>query len=408
MRKHFLLIFIGYFSGCTPDQKSPELSPGFWRGVFQMQDQEMPFNFELFKTGGKYAINLVNGEEKILVDDVTVRNDSLMATMHIFDSEIRAKIINDGQRLSGVFVKNYLRNYELPFSAEVNSGFRFEPISEVSQYDLNGRYAVSFVPDKNGEPYQAIGEFESYGNDLSGTFLTPTGDYRYLQGNLINDQVFLSAFDGNHAFLFKAQLKEDSLINGEFWSGPAWHEQWAGVKNQEAVLPDPHTLTYLKPGYDKITFSFPGLDGDTVRLEDEKYKDKVVILQIFGTWCPNCMDETRFLAEWYRNNQNQPVEIIGLAYEQKADFQYARERVNVMIEKLNVPYDFVIAGTSNKKEASKTLPMLNHIMSFPTMIILDKEGNVERIHTGFSGPGTGIHYEQFVESFNELMKELLS
>ena len=173
-------------------------------------------------------------------------------------------------------------------------------------------------------------------------------------------------------------------------------------------LPDANSLTYLKEGYDQIDFSFPDLDGKMTSLKDEKYKDKIVILQIFGTWCPNCMDETRFLSDWYHKNQAQGVEIIGLAYEIKPEFEYARDRVLTMKEKLDVPYDFLIAGTSSTKSASESLPMLNKVMSFPTSIIIDRKGKVRRIHTGFSGPATGVYYEEFVDDFNQFMQELIN
>lgn len=120
------------------------------------------------------------------------------------------------------------------------------------------------------------------------------------------------------------------------------------------------------------------------------------------------MDETRFLAPWYDQNKNRGIEIIGLAYERKPDFKYASERVKRMIEKLDVSYDFVIAGTDDKATASSTLPMLNRIAAFPTTIFIGKDGLVKKIHTGFSGPGTGEYYEQFKEEFNQTINELLA
>ncbi|MBA4055375.1 MAG: alkyl hydroperoxide reductase, partial [Marivirga sp.] len=167
-------------------------------------------------------------------------------------------------------------------------------------------------------------------------------------------------------------------------------------------------LTYLKEGFDRITFSFPDVTGKKVNPTDEKYKNKVVILQLFGTWCPNCMDETKFLVPWYKENNHRGVEIIGLAYERKDDFTYASERVKKMADKFNVTYDFVIAGTNDKEKASETLPMLNKVIAFPTTIFIGKDGKVKKIHTGFSGPGTGPYYEQFIEHFNETVNELLN
>ncbi|MCK5637324.1 MAG: TlpA family protein disulfide reductase, partial [Flavobacteriaceae bacterium] len=194
---------------------------------------------------------------------------------------------------------------------------------------------------------------------------------------------------------------------GEYWSGKTGYKTFVAVKNENAKLPNANELTFLKEGHDEIEFSFPGLDGMPIALNNEKYQNKVIILQILGTWCPNCMDETKFYAEWYKKNKNKGVEIIGLAYEVKPDFEYARNRVQTMKEKLKVDYDFVIAGTSTTKSASESLPMLNKVISFPTTIIIDKKGKVRRIHTGFSGPATGVYYEKFVDEFNQLMKELI-
>lgn len=217
----------------------------------------------------------------------------------------------------------------------------------------------------------------------------------------------LSAFDGNHTYLFIASHQGDSLV-GDFYSGKNGYEKWSAKKTESASLPHPESLTYLKEGYDKIEFNFPDVDKNIVSLTDAKYQNKVVVLQLFGTWCPNCMDETRFLTEWYNNNKDRGVEIIGLAYERKDDFVYASERVKKMKDKLGVKYDFVIAGVNDKIKAAATLPMLNKVVAFPTTIFIGKDGKVKYIHTGFSGPGTGVYYEQFKEQFNEHINELLS
>jgi hypothetical protein len=119
------------------------------------------------------------------------------------------------------------------------------------------------------------------------------------------------------------------------------------------------------------------------------------------------MDETRFLAPWYDKNRDRGIEVIGLAYERKADFGYASERVKTMVEKMGVRYDILIAGTSEKGSASKSLPMLNAVMAFPTTIYIGKDGSVKKIHTGFTGPGTGEYFERLVTDFNETVNGLL-
>jgi thiol-disulfide isomerase/thioredoxin len=397
-----ILLFLAvasFFLSCSSNTK--DLS-GTWRAVVTMQEQTLPFTFTLTKEKDKYSAIIRNAEEKLALDDVRLEGDTLIMVMHIFDAQIRAKVIDD--KLSGVFIKNYELDATVPFEATKGDNYRFAK-KEKTNVDFSGKYSVTFTNEK--DTTQAIGVFTQNENEVKGTFLTPTGDYRYLQGNIVGETMKLSAFDGNHTYVFTANLKGDSII-GDFYSGKTYHQVWKGIKSESASLPHPESLTYLKEGYDKITFSFPDVEGKKVTPQDDKYTNKVVVLQLFGTWCPNCMDETRFLADWYLQNNKRGVEIIGLAYERKDDFTYASDRVKKMKEKLNVSYDFVIAGVNDKVKAGETLPMLNKVVAFPTTIFIGKDGKVKYIHTGFSGPGTGIYYEQFKESFNQKINELLA
>lgn len=368
-----------------------------------MQGQELPINFTINKEGNTYTATLKNVDEEIALDEVYLRGDSVVMVMHIFDSEIHAR--TDGEIMDGYFVKNYEKDVKLPFKAEFGEEYRFAKSGGLPSENFTGKYAVEFVHEQ--DTTVAIGIFNQNGNEVAGTFLTPTGDYRYLQGNVVDGKMMLSAFDGNHAYVFAATKTGEGTLTGDFWNGKDWHETWTGTKDDNAKLPDAESLTFLKDGYDKIEFSFPDVNGKMVSLTDDKFKDKVVILQIFGTWCPNCMDETKFLSKWYIKNEDRGIEILGLAYEAKDDFAYASGRVKKMKEKLSVPYGFVIAGNKDKEEAAKTLPMLNHILSFPTTIFIGKDGTVRNIHTGFTGPGTGIYYERFIQRFNQIVDDCL-
>ena len=387
---------------CEEPLPKAGLNEGVWRGEITAQNNQIPFNFDVKKTDGIYSITLINGDENLEIDDVNIIGDSLFFNMHIFDISIRAEM--RGDTLKGTYTKNYAEGYVLPFKAVYGKKGRFDNVS--STEDFNGTWETTFYTQE-GKETPAVGIFKSEGGLLKGTFLTKTGDYRFLDGYTEKDTMHLYTFDGNHIYKFKAFKESDSILKGEYWSGKTSYKTFVSKRNDSARLPDANTLTYLKEGFDRVEFSFPDLDGKQVSLSDEKYKDKVVILQIFGTWCPNCMDETRFLSDWYRKNADQGVEIIGLAYEVKPDFNYARDRVLTMKEKLDVPYDFLIAGTSTTQSASESLPMLNRVMSFPTSIIIDRNGEVRRIHTGFSGPATGIYYEEFVDDFNQFMKDLI-
>lgn len=394
-------------ASCKPEKETANiLKQGTWRATIEIQGQQLPFNFELVNDEqGGYDLYIRNAGEKLLLDEVAVSGDSVDIGLHIFDANIKAVI--KGDTLQGEFIKNYEKDYNIPFLAVYGQAYRFEPSKDTTNIpDFNGKYSVNFISENDTTP--AIGIFTQHRDSVTGTFLTETGDYRYLQGNVANGMLQLSTFDGNHAYIFTASKQADGKLMGEFYSGKNHMEFWTGEKNDQAALADPESLTYLKKGYEKIEFSFPDVNGRLVTLNDEKYKNKVVILQLFGTWCPNCMDETKFLSPWYDQNKQRGVEIIGLAYERKPDFEYASNRVKKMTGKFGVQYDFVIAGTNDKAKASETLPQLNRVVAFPTTIFIGKDGKVKKIHTGFSGPGTGVYYDQFVQHFNETVNELLS
>jgi len=402
---HFVLLILILIS-CQPEKsnnstKFPE--DGEWRGLIHTQGQDLPFNFTIeTNINGEIIVVLKNGEEEIPIYDTKIVADSIHIPMHIFDADLVASFTTI--QMKGYWRKNYVSDYTIAFSATHGNSFRFSDHSKDTQANIDGRWEVYF--ENNTGKKLAIGEFKQNGNKISGTFLRPSGDYRYLVGNLDGNNLYLSTFDGEHAYLFTGIVKGDSIM-GDFYSGKTRHDTWSAKRNDTITLPDPHSLSFLKDGYESIDFELPDMNNEFVSLKDSKYSNKVVIVQIFGTWCPNCMDETKFLSEWYRNNKDRGVEIVALAFERKDDFQYAKTRIEKLKKRFNVQYDFLFGGKSDKSYTSKVLPMLNGVVSFPTTIFIDREGKVRQIHTGFSGPGTGEYYEQFVVNFNLFMDKLL-
>jgi thiol-disulfide isomerase/thioredoxin len=335
--------------------------------------------------------------------------DSLIIQMPLFDSEIRAVLKN--KTLSGRWIKHYADSDEvLQFHAKSNDDWRFFKVNPESKSNVSGRWSVTFNTLNNKDSYASVGEFTQENGRVLGTFLTATGDYRFLEGTVSDGNLYLSCFDGSHAYLFTGKLLNDStIVDGKFYSGFAAIETWTGKKDDSAILPDAYSLTNLKSGYDKINFSFPNLDGKKVSLSDEKFKNKIVLVQFFGSWCPNCMDETAYLSNFYKKYQSKGVEVVGLAYERSKDFERSKKNVARLRDRFSVPYDFLITGfTNDKEEVSKSLPMLEKFVAFPTLMIIDKSGKIRKIHTGFSGPGTGTHYTEFVKEFEKTIDELLT
>ncbi len=379
-----------------------KLNSGTWRGGLTTAAGELPFNFEIKDAAGKPVMYILNAQERFKVTDIKTTGDSVLIHMPLFDSEFRLKKLGD--RLQGTFIKHLgERDAATPFTAQYNVKYRFLEKPEPPVTNVSGRWSAVF--GEGADRDTTVGEFVQTGNRLTGTFLTTTGDYRYLEGTVSGNKLYLSCFDGGHSFLFTADIADkDHLTNGRFGRTP-----WTAARKVDAKLPDAYSLTVLKPGYKTINFSFPDLNGNKVSLTDARFKNKVVILQIMGSWCPNCMDETAYLVNYYKKYNKKGVEVLGLAYERTTDMARSKKAVQQEKEHFNVPYPLLLTGyTSNKAETAKSLPMLSNFLAFPTTIIIDKKGEVRKIYTGFSGPGTGAYYTQFTEQFERLTDNLLA
>jgi peroxiredoxin len=265
-----------------------------------------------------------------------------------------------------------------------------------------------FSPDSEEDKYIAKGVFKQIGNQVTGTFRTTTGDYRYLEGVMDGNIMKLSAFDGAHAFLFSAEVN-DSIMNGMFYSGNHWKEPFTAKRNENYELPNANGLTFLKEGYDTVEFTFPDSEGNEISLSDQRFKNKVVVVQIMGTWCPNCLDESKYYSEFYNSNSEKDIEFVALAFEYAKTKDKAFSSINRLKDNVGIQYPILLAqyGTSSKFKAQEKLPMLNYVLSYPTSVFIDKKGKVRKIHTGFNGPATGEKFTEFKSEFTGFISELL-
>lgn len=349
-------------------------------------------------------MEIYNATETIPVDEIMIRNDSIIIKPPVFEGYIAARL-TDGH-MEGAFIKESLDRV-VPFTATFGVEERFD-VRLPSNIDISGIWETEFNAGETDQ-YMAKGIFIQKGNKVHGTFETTTGDYRYLDGVIDRDSLKLSTFDGAHAFLFAAKVTDSSLI-GTYYSGNHSREPFVGLRNGDFVLPNPDSLTFLKEGYDRLAFSFPDDSGNMISLTDDKFKGKVVLIQIMGSWCPNCLDETKYYVDYLKRNQPDNLEMVALAFEYAKTQEKAFNSIKRLRERIGVEYPILLAqyGTSDKKRAQEKLPMLNHVLSYPTTIFIDKKGDVRKIHTGFNGPATGDKFILFKAEFDTFVKDLLS
>ncbi|MEH6537272.1 MAG: TlpA disulfide reductase family protein [Psychroserpens sp.] len=403
IRKLLVLPIIALLFSCNMNR--PEsLQEGVWRAELQVTEAEvLPFNFEVTS---RDALKIFNAEEVIMVTDIIYSNDSVVFKAPVFEGYIEAVVKNG--KLNGSFIKESLDRV-VPFSAEFDTKTRFDIDSNTPAVNMTGNWETVFSPNSEADRYIAKGIFKQEGTKVTGTFRTTTGDYRYLEGVMDGNTMKLSTFDGAHAFLFTAEVI-DSTMSGMFYSGNHWQEPFVAKRNEDYELPDANELTFLNEGYDALEFTFPDAEGYEVSLSDERFKGKVVIVQIMGTWCPNCLDESKYYSEFYNNNAEKDIEFVALAFEYAKTKEKALNSIQRLKDGVGIKYPILLAqyGTSSKSKAQEKLPMLNHVLSYPTSIFIDKKGKVRKIHTGFNGPATGEKFTEFKAEFTGFIEGLLS
>ncbi|MEZ4912149.1 MAG: TlpA disulfide reductase family protein [Saprospiraceae bacterium] len=430
MRIYYILFFflvIGSFGCVQPYKTFSKLPPGIWRGVLLLDRQpsikygddrdiekkfdresELPFNFDIsYDSDSSLIMTIYNGVEKIEVThiefgrDIQTAKDTLLFHFDIYDSYIKA-IYEDGV-MEGDWVVNYKDKYAIPFKAVHGNKMRFDMVPSEPLSNFDGQWSCIFDPS-NPEEYLADAYFKQEGSKLTGTFMTETGDYRYLEGLVSGDKMYMSAFDGAHAFWFSGKMLPDGTINGAFRSGTHYSVTWEGKKSKFSALKDPYSMTKYKEN-EPIQFSFLNSEGQVVSLNDERYNGKPKIIQIFGTWCPNCMDETVFLQDYFTKNSDEYIPIISIGFERYEDTLRSLNALNRFKNKMGINSEVLYGGYYNKKKSMEALPWLDTLISYPTLIMVDKNNIIRSVHTGFSGPATP-HYDDFQKTFERNLQKL--
>lgn len=396
---YWIIILHLILSSCNEDYK---VTPGSYVGnLYTIDNQEIPFDLDVLKDG---SVQIFNHKEIVNMENILYTKDSFLIKSPVFEGYIKAKKTSFG--LEGYFINNSL-DRKIEFKA--NPGHqRFKLKNDSKNYNFSGKWKVVFNPEKL-EEYNAIGIFDQKNSKISGTFRTTTGDYGFMEGVSEGDSIKLSTFNGARSYLFKGEV-EENIISGYFYRGNYNKIPFIAKRDENYELPDPNNLTLLNNQYNNFEFSFEDSAGELVSYNDSKFKDKVLVVQIMGTWCPNCLDETTFLSEFVSKNNYKDLEFVSLAFEYVKTKDRAITNINKLKARFNIKYPVLLAqfGTSNKVEAQKRIPSLKQVVSYPTLIFIDKKKNVRRIHTGFNGPATGEKYENFKREFKELILKLLA
>ena len=379
---------------------------GVWRLRLKHEEIVIRCGLELAQTENRWTATLVNGSERILIG-ATVDEKSIELTIPHYDSTIRMDVvrIEDGTPIAnGVWRKRRGPDEWVQMDARAVLGSdQGSDLNEALRFV--GRWEVKF--SESDDP--AVGIFRvAKDGRMEGTFLTTTGDYRFLAGSANDGRMSLSCFDGAHAFLFEANLTSGGEIKGDFWSANTWHETFTATRNERASLPDAFRQTLVNQSFKLSDFEFPDVNGRPINLDAETFRGKPRLIYVFGSWCPNCHDAAAYLSELEKRYGERGLSILGLAFELTGEFERDAEQVKRYLARHDCSYPVLIAGTAEKEKASRTFPLLDRVRSYPTTIFVDRSGKITAVHTGFSGPATGQAFDDLKRKFESEIESLLA
>jgi thiol-disulfide isomerase/thioredoxin len=224
------------------------------------------------------------------------------------------------------------------------------------------------------------------------------GDLRFLAGTVGGRGLSLSTFDGQRAFALDGEMTPDGTLEGR-WITQDSRDRFVAERDDDLEMPDP---------LGRVPFSRDEQRLELEALRDPRFTGKPVIVEIFGTWCPNCNDHAPVLAELYRSYRARGLEILGVAYEDSSEPGYKKRRVQEFKKKHGIEWDVVIADSTLEDLAQEGWAGLTPIEGVPVTIFLNPDHTVHAIYSGFSGPATGKLHQEAKAQFEKLTAEILS
>jgi len=376
---------------------------GLWDATINFNGTEIPFKFQLSGDGAGIKGWFFNGEDREISNSGSLENGNLVLN---FDSYL-AKLT--GTFKNGVFDGQYGPMLKGTYAVHaVRAGQR--PQIDAKAPSIAGQWDLINIKSSKGENAWRLILRQS-GNDVSGAILRIDGDTGTLTGTFRHDgQFVLSHFSGARPALMIVKPNTDGTLDVSMSALHGFSEMKA-VRPEEAVakgLPqptDPETHTLVRNPNQPFAFSFPDLSGNIVSNTDARFRGKVVIVNLTGSWCPNCHDEAPFIASLYDKYRKQGLEVVALNFEE-ADQLKNPTRLRAFIKEYGIHYTVLLGGENESAQARMT--QLTNWNSWPTTLFIGRDGRVRSIHAGFPSPGSGELYRQAKDEFTTKVEKLLA
>jgi thiol-disulfide isomerase/thioredoxin len=371
---------------------------GQWRAVLDLAGGALPFRIQIDRTANGWRGRLCNGSRCQPFSSVRMTGDSIQLEIADYDATVTAQLRRDS-------LLGYYHNVgsngprTIPFRAARGAW----PVTRAPN-KLLGRWDATYLLE--GETSPRVFEFRNRPTGFEGTIISSTTDYGPFSGAVSADSFAIGLFDGSFVYLLTGKLEGDTL-RGIFHAGLRTQTPWTAVRSAGAPhLKAPTDITSADTSA-PLRFQFPDLNGHLVRSDDPRFRGKVLVVDIFGSWCPTCHEATPDLLRLYRKYRPRGLEVIGLAFEATGDTAIDARQVRRYRDKFGITFPLLLAGLSDNESLTEALPQLRGLTAFPTTVFAGRDGRPRRVHAGFHGLAAGSQHGRMVREFEEEIERLL-
>ena len=386
-------LLLASLAGVTPSPVGP------WKAALDLAGGELRFSIVIEGTAAPWRGRLCNGGSCQPLTGITMVGDSLVITLPDYAASIVGVL--QGDSLIGRYHNVGSKGPRtIPLRAA-----RGAWAVQGAPPGLVGRWDAWFLSGFDQSP--RVLEFRNGDRGLEGTVISNNGDYGLFAGSLEGDSVVMAHFDGSFVYLLTGRLEGDTL-RGTFHAGLRTQTPFVATRSTgKPHLTPPTAVTHADTSA-AFRFAFPDLAGKPVTATDRRFQGKVVLLEIFGTWCPTCHDAAPALAALYRDYHRRGLEIVGVAFEVTGDSAIDAPLVRRYRDKFGIAYPLLLGGVSDADAVSDAFPQLDGFSAFPTLVFLGRDGRVRRVNAGFYGPATGSQHGALVAELRKDVEQLLS
>jgi peroxiredoxin len=383
-------------------QPGAQAIAGRWDATIQINGVETPFPLEISGSGTNVTGSFFNGDDRYASTQGRFENGRLVLNWDYYAATLEATLkdgVLEGQyagtrRMKGPFAIRAVRAATPKPTAVAASTPRIDGLWEIPNKSGKGESAWRFIVQQSGAK-------------ASATILRVDGDTGTISGAFQNGKFVLSHFDGARAHLLEIMPASDGTLD-ILQDGKTKLTAYRPAAARAKGLPeptDPDLHSTMKDRTEPFQFSFPDLNGRLVSNTDTRFRGKVLVVEITGSWCPNCHDEAPFLAEMYRKYGRREFEIVSLSFEE-ADQLKDPARLRAFVKKYGLEFPVLLCGDPD--EANAKLTQLVNWNTWPATLFIDRRGIVRGIHSGFPSPGSGELFRQAKEEFNVEVGRLLA